>query len=148
MSEFCFHVQIHINYLQNISGGVAAATCFDLIVQPFTIGQEEVSLHRKSLSCVITCVFQGRDGTKGDRGLAGASGPSGPSGAPGVPGGIGPPGQVLLSETHFKYIMIWSVSVLSLLNYCHCLSGGVCQRSCSLTDPRPTGAPRNPCEYT
>lgn len=34
MSEFCFHVQIHINYLQNIGGGVAVATCFDFIVQP------------------------------------------------------------------------------------------------------------------
>lgn len=31
MSECCFHVQIHFNYLSNISGGVAAATCFDLL---------------------------------------------------------------------------------------------------------------------
>lgn len=93
MSECCFHVQIHINYLLNISGGVAAATCFDFIVHS-SIVQEEVTLCRECLSCVITYVFQGRDGLKGDRGLTGPVGPAGPPGLPGVPGSIGPPGQV------------------------------------------------------
>lgn len=98
MSESCFHVQIHINYLWNISGGVAAATCFNFIFHS-TIAQEEVTLCRNSLSCVLTCVFQGRDGLKGDRGLAGPVGPTGPPGPPGVPGTIGPPGQVQWMKT-------------------------------------------------
>uniref|UniRef100_A0A3Q1H9R2 Uncharacterized protein n=1 Tax=Anabas testudineus TaxID=64144 RepID=A0A3Q1H9R2_ANATE len=54
---------------------------------------------RRTLSCVIAYVIQGRDGQKGDQGLAGPVGPSGPSGPPGVPGSIGPPGQVRLKET-------------------------------------------------
>lgn len=42
MSECCFHVQIQINYLLNISVGVAAASCFDLIVHSAE-AQEEVT---------------------------------------------------------------------------------------------------------
>lgn len=101
MSECCFHVQIHINYLSNISGGVAATTCFDFIVRS-AITEEEVILRRERLSFVIMCVFQGRDGLKGDRGITGPVGPPGPQGTPGVPGSIGPPGPVRQKQKKLK----------------------------------------------
>lgn len=59
-----------------------------------TIAQEEVTMCRENLSCVIAYVFQGHDGQKGDRGFTGPVGPPGSPGSPGVPGSIGPPGQV------------------------------------------------------
>lgn len=93
MWEWCFHVQIHVNYLDNISGGVAAyLQYFDLILHCCRAGENS---HR-----FIVCRFshQGRDGLKGDHGPVGPVGPSGPPGPPGVPGSIGPPGQVPYSQ--------------------------------------------------
>lgn len=86
MSEWCFHVQIPINYLDD-------TTCFDLILHCPV--EEEVASHkhRHCLLCFFFS-FQGRDGLKGDRGPPGLGGPSGPPGPPGLPGSIGPPGQV------------------------------------------------------
>lgn len=103
MSECCFHVQIHNNYLWNISGGVAAATCFDLAVH--ANAAQGKSPRVESAGCVIKFVFsQGRDGLKGDRGPTGSAGLSGPPGSPGVPGSIGPPGQVRLMQTRRESI--------------------------------------------
>lgn len=55
MSECCFHVQIHNNYLWNISGGVAAATCFDLAVH--ANAAQGKSPRVESAGCVIKFVF-------------------------------------------------------------------------------------------
>lgn len=54
MSRCCFHVQIHINYLLNISGGVAAATCFDFIVQ---LSRKSPRVRRMNHSLKFTSFF-------------------------------------------------------------------------------------------